>query len=316
MSLRITKELSILQNEHHDFCMACNYNFRKGDTTHLGYDRDGNGLFVCDSCSGILNEVVVRNYFTPRSYVIPSKEATLWRYMDLVKYISLLSKKSLYFTSAALFNDIFEGAKGNCGNKKKWDEHYLACFEYIVRNPPPGNECTLSSAKIKIEAERLLSEMNHSGTSQRKWTFINCWHENEYESEAMWNLYSKDITNAIAIKTTYSRLYEAIERNPAIEIGKVNYIDYNTRFVGINECFWYKRMSFKHENEVRAITLHPQDKDKTGIYVPVDLNILIEEIYISPKSGTWFKELVEDINSKYSFNFTVKKSTIDEQPFY
>ena len=33
----------------------------------------------------------------------------IWRYMDLAKFISLLSKEALYFSCPADFNDPFEG---------------------------------------------------------------------------------------------------------------------------------------------------------------------------------------------------------------
>ena len=42
----------------------------------------------------------------------------------------------------------------------------------------------------------------------------------------MWKLYSKDYANAIAIQTTTKSIYEAIDKDPYISIGKVKYIDY------------------------------------------------------------------------------------------
>ena len=40
----------------------------------------------------------------------------------------------------------------------------------------------------------------------------------------MWKLYSTNVNNALAIQTTYQQLYEALDKDPAIEIGKVKYV--------------------------------------------------------------------------------------------
>ena len=50
---------------------------------------------------------------------------------------------------------------------------------------------------MKLE-DRLRPNLENRNT-----TYISCWNRNNYESEAMWKLYSKDVTtNAIAIQTT------------------------------------------------------------------------------------------------------------------
>ena len=45
--------------------------------------------------------------------------------MDLAKFISLISRKELFFATASSFDDIFEGAKGVEENKDKWDSFSL-----------------------------------------------------------------------------------------------------------------------------------------------------------------------------------------------
>lgn len=39
----------------------------------------------------------------------------------------------------------------------------------------------------------------------RKHTYISCWHANEFESAAMWDLYSKNDAS-VAIETTYAEI--------------------------------------------------------------------------------------------------------------
>ena len=131
----------------------------------------------------------------------------------------------------------------------------------------------------------------------------------------MWKLYSKDVTNAIAIQTTAGHLYEALDREPCISIGKVKYIDLKKRFTSINGAFWYKRKSFEYEKEVRAI-IKKHDFKKKGIYIPVNIDKLIDGIYISPYASEWFVDVVKSVVDKYNINIPVSYSQMVEKPFY
>ena len=56
----------------------------------------------------------------------------------------------------------------------------------------------------------------------RKLTLINCWYQSEYESDAMWQLYSN---NGIAIQTTFGKLKNSFKNsNDNVLIGQVKYI--------------------------------------------------------------------------------------------
>jgi hypothetical protein len=314
MTLRLTTELKILAKENHGHCMSCGYVFKKGDTTHLGYGAEEQPLYICNSCSPFLKETAVRYVFMPRLYEIPNENTKLWRYMDFTKYVSLLSSKSIYFTRADCFEDIFEGAKGIKKNKQAWDSHYLNFFRNAVRNPPDGT-CQQSEQQIEETAQRLLRELEHGGHADRKMTFVNYWHENEYESEAMWRLYSSFLPNAIAIRTTYQCLYNSLHKNPDISIGRVKYLDLNKQYAGIDGAFWHKRKSFEHEREVRAIVTDHNCRQE-GIMIPCDLDLLIESVFVSPQAPDWFINVVNDIHEKYSISVKVSKSELIEEPFF
>ena len=242
-------------------------------------------------------------------------EATLWRYMDLAKFISLISKKKLFFTSADSFEDIFEGAKGITERKTQWDSYYLDFFKHAIQTAPGTRPEELTDDYVQTNSRRLLSELETSGKVGRKHTFISCWHCNQYESEAMWKLYSTNVKNAVAIQTTYQQLYEALDRSPKITIGKVKYIDYSTQFSPINGAYWYKRKSFEYEQEVRAIIQSENIHDR-GIEKKVDLEKLISAIYISPYAPQWFEDVVVDIVDKYELRKPVYHSDMKKQPFY
>lgn len=315
MTHRLTESLRRLAFENHDNCTVCSYEFKKADTTHLGYDKNEVERYVCDSCSSTLEETAVRHYFSPYPYEVPEQECRLWRYMDFTKYINMLSTSSLYFARADTFDDHFEGAKGVVSKKEKWDEYYLEFFKEGYRNPPEGVEWNYSEEQLDKEARRLLSEMTAGGVASRERIFISCWHENELESEAMWRLYSSFMDNAVAIKTTYSSLYQSLGKNPSIAIGRVKYIDFNKSYAGVNDSFWRKRKSFEHEREVRAL-VHDYRSEATGLAMECDLEMLVEEVIVSPSAPAWFVDVLKDVNSKFGLKASVAQSKLNDEPFY
>ena len=316
MTLKHTVITRRFIEEHHDNCTQCLRPFETGDTTHLGYTISRNLVYVGDCCSSLINETIIRHVYQKRQYTIPSDQAALWRFMDFTKFVSLLKYNSLFFTRADQFADPFEGAKGLLANKKKWDEHYLNFFIDASTNLPDGIKSTRGQEEILNDAKRLLEQLDTIGSSQLQETFINCWHENEYESEAMWKLYTSSLDQGIAIKTTYKKLYNSLGRNPSIHIGRINYIDFRNNFADINDSFWFKRKSFEHEKEVRAILQDREAKNGFGKLVPVDLDILIDEVYVSPTSQAWFKDIVSDILLKYDIKKKVIESSMKDEPFY
>ena len=64
----------------------------------------------------------------------------------------------------------------------------------------------------------------YSTENGRQWTYVNCWYTSDYESAAMWKLYSQS-REAVAIQSTYSRLHH--EMPEECYIGEITYIDYN-----------------------------------------------------------------------------------------
>ena len=315
MTLKHTRELDIFYNEHRKKCTNCGYAFKNGDCAHLGYLKGRQYAVLCDECSHLLDETVVRYHWKESEYEEPLPDDMLWRYMDLSKFISMISRNDLYFAAAYTFEDIFEGAKGIIDKKSDWDNFYLDFFQKAILTAPGQDISKLTTEKLKAEAERLLTELSTCGEINRKSTYISCWHMNNYESEAMWKMYSKDVTNAIAIQTTSGHLYEALHREPYITIGKVKYIDFNKRFSSINGSFWYKRKSFEYENEVRAI-IQKHNVNEKGIYISVDIDKLIDRIYVSPYASEWFVDVVKSVVEKYKINIPILHSQMLEKPFY
>ena len=152
----------------------------------------------------------------------------------------------------------------------------------------------------------------------RRAILVNCWHENEGESAAMWGVYGD---GGIAIKTTVGAMIEGFQfSDDEIVIGRVKYIDYTRDPMpsGVYPPFLHKRKSFEHEREVRAIILSDFDLIDspyvTGKYQGVDLDALVQEIIVAPFQPDWFAELVASVSNKYGLKNKVQRSKLDISP--
>lgn len=231
----------------------------------------------------------------------------IWRYMDFTKFVSLLDKSALFFPRADKLDDPFEGS--------------------------------FSKANIKLRPEvykgeipqHIFEQLGEFIKSLKKFTAINSWHLSEYESAAMWRLYLKS-NEGIAIQSTFARLKNSLkDENYDVYIGKVKYIDYERDWIPERNLFYpflHKRKSFEHERELRALVQKIPTKrngginfsktlfDEYGIHVAVDLDILIERIYVAPTCPDWLFELVRSVANKYGLDKEVLRSSLDEVPVY
>ena len=75
----------------------------------------------------------------------------------------------------------------------------------------------------------------------------------------------------------------------------------------------FKRKSFQYEREVRIISDVTLNKIEIndGLKIEVDIQQLIEKIYIHPKSENWYKNLVIQLMEQLGFNFSIEKSDLE-----
>ena len=230
----------------------------------------------------------------------PAEDAILWRYMDFTKFASLLDKKALYFARADKLGDPFEGS-----------------FSKLNKQMRPR---LLESQGVEADKVQLAVERVTEGLRQTPFRgLVNCWHENPYESEAMWNIYSRE-KDGIAIRTSFKGLSQSFVCDESVYIGKVAYVDYDTTFIGERNGFTallHKRKSFEHEREVRAMTgNYAMHGERIGNYYRVDIDTLIEEVVVAPQAPQWFSDLVKSVARKYALNTTVAKSTLAAAPIW
>ena len=229
-----------------------------------------------------------------------SKKTKLWRYMDFTKFVSMLENSGVYFSQVDLLGDPYEGA-------------------YSLGNEKNRNFVYSRSDKQKKSVDELVKQIKR----RRPGIMISCWHQSNHESAAMWKLYAKS-NEAVCIQTTYGKLSQSL--GDSVSIGNVKYIDYEKHWIperSIYFPFLYKRKSFEHERELRAIIDMKELKQKDllmgnkfGIWRPVDLNMLINTVYVSPDSPAWFHELTKNILHKYKINCSVVNSRLSGEPIY
>lgn len=245
-------------------------------------------------------ELYLKSKIHPLFLPTTSITASIWRYMDFTKFVSMLDNKGLYFTRIDKMEDVFEGSFSK-GNEK------------------------LRSV-INIGSQRDVDTGNVI-RKLRNWVYVNCWHQNKSESAAMWKLYSKS-QESVCIRSTYDKLRACLDNT--INVGCVRYVDYEKDWVPESHPlapFLYKRLSFEHEKEVRAIVstidlkhidkiIDAADPEEEGIWTPVNLNELIDAIYVAPESADWFRELVENVAHTYGLRKKIIKSALEDEPFY
>lgn len=228
----------------------------------------------------------------------PPPDATLWRYIDFTKFVSLLDQEALFFSRLDELGDPFEGSV-----PKATQDMRPVMFE-----------------GMDIPSE-LIPNMIESFSEERgqrvRRALVNCWHENDSESEAMWKLYGG--TSGIAIKTTFKKLSECLMDDTPMFIGRIKYIDYETTIIGegnILTSLLAKRKSFEHEQEVRIVSGDFDQEIEGGQYYNVDITTLIHEIVVAPYSPRWFVNLVESVASRYDLTAPISKSGMDATPIW
>ena len=211
----------------------------------------------------------------------------VWKYLDLSKFLDLLMSEKLFMSRSDKFEDQYEGTFSE------------PTFEEIK--------------KLSIDNPDFLKYYK----THREKVAISSWHINEYESFAMWQIFTQN-SEGLAIQSTIGRLQRSLipEINFKQYIGEVNYIDYKKEHIPFDDMFFpflFKRKSFQYEGEVRIITdIGESDiKINDGLKINVDINQLIEKIYIHPKSENWYKNLVIQLVKQLGFDFTIEKSDLE-----
>jgi hypothetical protein len=159
-----------------------------------------------------------------------------------------------------------------------------------------------------------------SSDDWRQQCLVNCWHQNDDESVAMWNRYG-DQAEVAAIRSTFDRLKGAIkESQQEIYVGQVQYIDYQTESISDANAFdplLHKRRAFDYEREVRAIAVIPrrlQFPAPEGLGFPVTLAVLVEAIYVAPAIADDAVDRLRTALDERGLQLPLRASALDAKP--
>jgi hypothetical protein len=111
----------------------------------------------------------------------------------------------------------------------------------------------------------------------------------------------------------------------------IRYVDYSKTFIpegNLFDAFMHKRESFAHEREVRLIAMtgrsgpHPTEENTVidlepeppVIPISVDLESLVQMVYVAPNAPKWIGDIVQKVTARYSFDFTVRQSDLAIDP--
>jgi len=235
----------------------------------------------------------------------PDNNQKIWRYMDFSKYVDLLTTSELHFTRADKLEDPYD-----CSPMQFFGDTY----KQLSSANPQGREWT---RKVNIFG--------------RLFVYLNCWHMNDVESDALWKLYSENKYETIAIQSTFGKFESEIKLKwprDGISISKVKYDPENAGepldeipggklFTALGwENIIYKRPSFAHEKELRAFIYQKVDKLKEVqlrneahleklmkerpeyIRIKITPSCLIEKVYVSPFAKDLFVELVKNVSGE------------------
>lgn len=247
----------------------------------------------------------------------PDCDAQIWKYMTILEFISLLDSKMLFFCVLNKFEDKFEGSI-----TQNDLENNVLLVNYLKTICP---ECSLDDLSMRDKKLR---------KNLRSLVSVNSWHLNNSESAAMWKVHLKE-NEGIAIQSTFNRFVQALTDDKVndVYIGKIKYIDYSKDNIPDDHFIhpiMHKRQSFEFEHELRAVvSIIPINKPeftafsssfkkyKKGMYVPVDLSMLIEKIFVSPNMENWQLKIIQSLTKKYlskNLSKQVKKSDLTKNP--
>lgn len=244
-----------------------------------------------------------------QGWVYAKKDDVLWRYMDIFKLLDLLRTSQLHFTRADQMEDPWEGVQGV-------DLTDQAGGTVGAHQPVP---------------EGLLKERRRLGLES---VFLNCWHQGNDESYAMWRLYGPS-GDGVAIRTTVGRLQAALkdDADPTYS-ALVSYVDLEQVRLPVEPVYYpfaFKRKCYAFESEYRVVKYRhpPQDfnEDRTAFkfrygdpshpeYLRADVSLvkLIEGIYVSPDSRSWVAETIRAAVGKFAPGLSVVQSNLGQLP--
>ncbi|MES2284384.1 MAG: hypothetical protein V4547_01765 [Bacteroidota bacterium] len=219
------------------------------------------------------------------------------RYLSTQKLLSFLFEKNMLFTRLDIFEDIIEGM-----TMKNIAEYEI--YGPITNPNFPNLEASNESHK------RVREKIERETINSQKSQYVSCWFTDDWESKAMWDIYSS--TDGILIKIKGSKLFNLIKLNLSdlvddawqvfsygfCEYRKLTPFDYRQHKANDTFNSYKKDSCYKHENEFRFVAHRHNGFDDENLKVfSINIKEIINdfEIIFHPKMESWKKENIKKI---------------------
>jgi hypothetical protein len=251
---------------------------------------------------------------------VPSDQA-VWRYLDLAKYLHLLSTSTLYFPNAREFADLHEGAlpesaarllRDRLGAEEKGQKTIRSELDALF----PELEGKMQPSPFIRDADTALAKLR----AVLRVYGVSCWYMLNHESDAMWRLYAPS-GNGVAVRSTVARLISSLRHTAPVNIHPITYLDFDADLPQIEEdtpdyfLLLLKRIVFVHEAEVRLVAERaPDSPEGRGFSVRCDLATLVDEVVVSPYAPEWLCSVLDEVTKRLSPGLLVRASVIGDPP--
>jgi len=213
-------------------------------------------------------------------------DTILWRYLTHDKFLWLIKERGLYLAQAARFvDDPLEGAVTAVAQaqRQRFQEEVFGCFN-------AGEDGAIMQ-------------------DQRNMTYASCWHENTAEDFGMWTTYCT-LPEGIVVVTTFAKLDEACLANGEQKffLGEVEYTEdwKKEYFYPDNPLSTFTHKDVRFENEREARVLHIMVQKENFVKMPVDLESLIDHIYVHPLASEEYYGQVKSLLQLYAPSLVAK----------
>ncbi len=216
---------------------------------------------------------------------------SVWRYQDYWKFQDLLDTQSLYLSRLQDLVDPLEGKPTTA----------LQELINLVELPPLP---TPIMAPV-LQLSRVLEDIYQS-------CYVNCWHINNLESQAMWALCSNP--RSVTVRTTFGELNETLKEHDHTSVWQVHYLEYQAHeradMINIYSPEFiatHKDVKYRHENELRIVHLDRSNFLSLGSFIrrawgskrqvdtsepcpriPISLQKVIQEVRVHPQATDRF----------------------------
>lgn len=282
-------------------------------------------------------------YYKHPLFPEPEGNPIIWRYLDFWKFEHLLQTQTLFFNRADKLIE-FDKHEGSLTVKEEKLIFQELCGDVLYKQLRKMKATEFAGIYLFqdkfIDLENIRNKAYETYAYYRNKTYVNCWHINEVENYLMWKSYT-NMNDSIAIKTNFMNLIDSLQCTPKeIYISQIQYTDFANdnsesklggrtpnQFQIVLDMLFKKTLYFKHENELRLITdnltyenkyhvamipahinLHELDSNN-GMEISIDIDKLIDEIYIAPNANEEFRQQVKNLLIQYNINMDKLKNS-------